>query len=376
MKPRSLMMPISILTLVLCSGAAASAAMGRAQPPAAASESAVTLKPSFKVGDTIRYRIVIDRTDANIVPAAMMSPPAPAAPAKPDAPSEPAPAGDAPKSNPANTDHTPDPSKPPAEAAKPGTAEAPPPANGETTITASSRASVDSIQALSVKEVGDAGIKFELTFESIKADIKMPERAAAYDSSKPEDDKDRDNVALQTFKPIVGLVLHLTADKDGNITDVKGNEQHLNASSPAMSGFLQGLTGSDNVRINWNMLLHAKRGGGTFKVGDTWINEDAFPVKQLGARFEITRNSTLRGVSGGVASIDSTGGMKLVPTEADRKPPFELKNGNLLQTATWTVEDGMTKKSEFQRTFQLDGSAQGFPLKRQSEIKLTAERIK
>ncbi|MFN7020086.1 MAG: DUF6263 family protein, partial [Phycisphaerales bacterium] len=356
MNSSTIVRPLTAAVLLACAGVWTTPVSGATQPPAAStSESAVTLKPAFKPGDQFRYRIVIDRTDANIVPAAMMSPTP--APEKPEA----KPSDDAPKSDPAVTDGAPDRTKEPGEAAAPAAKPAAEPPASES-ITASSRVVLDTVQVLTVKDVGEGGIRMELTIESVKADITMPEREARYDSTVAEDDRDKDNLGLQTFRPIIGLTMELAADRDGYITEVKGNEPYLNAGSPAMSGYLQGLTGADNIRINWNMLLHAKKGGGEFKVGDTWANEEAFAVKQMNARFELVRNSTLRSVAGDAVSVDSTGTMRLVSTDPERKPPFELKNGNLLQTATWSAKDGLVKRSEFFRSFQLDGSAQGFPL--------------
>ena len=387
------------------------------QPPAppanaaGASATTVTLKPVLKTGLELRYRVKIDRTDSNIVPKAMMqmAPAVKSDPPKATTPEVEVPKSDAPHSDPQLTDPAPkmDPSpklmdvpqggmlsavdgavheegqpemsaarsQPPDASEPPGKAQEPVKKDdGAETVQATSRVVVETVQVIRVKDAGDGGASMELVIESIKADVKMPEWTEAYDSTKPEDDKDRDNRALQAFKPLVGLIMTLTTDKDGNIATVTGNETFQGTGS--MAGYIQQLTGTDNIRIYWNMALHAKKGGGTLNVGDTWTNEEAINAKQMGAKFEMLTTNTLRAVTGGVASVDSTGSMRLVPFDAARKPPFDLTDAKLLATSTWDATDGFAKTLEFERSFRLDGSAQGFPLSRQSVIKTMFERVK
>src|SRR5205085_11630038 len=106
------MLTAAALALALGSALGVSAAPAFAEPPAAAAESSVTLKPKFAAGLELRYRISIDRKDSNFVPRAML----PGGGKEPDAkPKEDAAPKDAPKSDPKLTDPAPDHGKPAAD---------------------------------------------------------------------------------------------------------------------------------------------------------------------------------------------------------------------------------------------------------------------
>lgn len=233
---------------------------------------------------------------------------------------------------------------------------------------------LDTVQVLKVVDSGDGGASMDLTIESVKADVTMPEWTAAYDSALPEDDKDRENNALMAFKPLVGLKMTLTTDAQGNITSVSGNQDSQGRG--ALAPTVQQLTGTDNVRILWNTILHAKKGGGTFKVGDTWTNEESFVAKPLGATFETIATNTLRGVANGVASLDTAGEMRLVPLDPAVPSRFDLKNAKLTATSGWSATDGFCESMDLSRTFKLEGSVQGIPLVRRSDIRTTVTRAK
>lgn len=297
-----------------------------AQQPAP-SEAAVTIKPKFEKGQEYRFRVQVDRTDTN----KLMNAPAPAS-------------------------------------AEPGTEEQKP-----QPIAVTSRAALDTEQVLRVVETAEAGATLELEIASIKANVEIPAGKFAYDSTKPEDDKDRDNIALQTYKPIVGVKFTLKTDADGAVTDITGNSEYQGLGS--MAAYLQLLTGTENLRSRLNMMLVARRGDGVAKIGDTWSNVETTPFRQINANFEVLMNSTLRSVADGTASVDTTGGMRFLPINPDGKMEWSIKDPSLLASAVWSTTDGIVKTLTVDQSFQLKGSAMGMEVERRTVLKTVVDRM-
>lgn len=233
---------------------------------------------------------------------------------------------------------------------------------------------VDADVSLTVADVNEAGYALDIVVDSIKIENESRDSKLAWDSSKPEDDKDRDNEAYQAFKPLVGMKLTLNADKNGVITGVSGEPatpQGRRLQELARQLFIT----PEYLKFRWNMILNARRDGADSKVGDSWSHTDTFVAPQVG-KFDHMVTSTLKSVNDGVASVDAVGEMKLSPAKEGAPMAFELKDTSILATSTWDVSDGLSRSFEMQRAFTLDGTAQGMPVKRKVEEKLTVTRSK
>jgi hypothetical protein len=236
-----------------------------------------------------------------------------------------------------------------------------------------STVAVDADMTVTVKDVTDKGATLDLTVVAIKATSKTPLGETKFDSGKPEDDKDRENPTYLAFKPLVGMTISLATDGFGMITNVSGDPATPQGSlAPVANQFF---TNADYLKFRWNNALIAKRDGAAVKVGESWSQADVFLAPQVG-RFEQTLKHTLKGVKDGAATIDTTGEMKISAAKEGAALAFELKDTNILATSTWDVADGLSRSFDMQRAFTLDGSAQGLPVKRQSQEKLSITRAK
>ncbi len=282
--------------------------------PAPAAVEAVTLKPTFKQGQVFKFTYHIVRTDTNTIGGG--GPNAGASPAS--------------------------------------------------TVTA------DADMTVSVKSVSEGGYSLDLTVTAIKATAKLPSGTSSFDSSKPEDDKDRGNPSFNAFKPLVGMTLTLVADSSGVFTSVEGDPAvPLGSVAPTAAAFF---VNTDYLKFRWNNALIGKRDGAPVKPGESWSQTDVFTAAQVG-RFEQTIKRTLKSVKDGIATIDGAGDIKVFPAKEGAPLAFELKDTSILATSTWDVKDGISRSLQMKRDFTLDGSAQGIAVTRKSEETFTITRV-
>lgn len=302
-------------TLVVCLASASFAfvptalAQEGSTKAAAASSSALTLKPAFKKGDTHKFKWKIDRT------------------ATFDAMQQ----------------------------------------------TGTDKSLIDADVTVQVAEATESGYALDVTVDAIKIENEAREAKASWDSTKPEDDKDRENEAFMAFKPLIGMKLTLNTDKNGVITGVSGEPsvpQGRRLVDIAKHFFIT----PEYLMFRWNTILNARRDGAEIKSGESWSQTDTFLAPQIG-KFEHVLTHTLKSVTDGVATIDTVGEMKIAPAKEGAPMAFELKDTSIFATSTWDTKDGLSRSIDMQRTFTLDGSAQGMPVKRKIEEKLTVTRV-
>lgn len=239
--------------------------------------------------------------------------------------------------------------------------------------TGTDKSVIDAGITLQVAESTDAGHSLEVTIDSIKIDHQAGEIKLAWDSTQPEDDKDRDNEAFLAFKPLVGMKLTLNTDKNGVITSVSG-EPAVPQGRRLVEVARQFFITPEYLMFRWNTVLNARRDGGEIKSGESWSQTDTFVAPQVG-KFDHILTHSLKSVTDGAAVIDTVGTMKISPAKEGAPMAFELKDTNILATSQWPLADGMSRTLEMQRSFTLDGSAQGMPVKRKVDEKLTVTRV-
>jgi len=225
-----------------------------------------------------------------------------------------------------------------------------------------------------VMDVSDAGATLELVYRVVKANGKNTSGTEyVFDSTKPEDDKDKENAAFTAFKPAVGMKLTLVLGANGAVSEVQGDP--IAPTGPFGPAAVQTLVNKDYTKFRWGGALSVKRDGGAMKTGDTWTQSDTFTAPPVG-KLEHTFKHTLKSVKGDTASIDSVGDMALHPLTEGDKLAFKLVDASLLSTSTWDIADGISRTFEMQRDFTLDGEAQGMPVKRTVQEKVSITRAK
>jgi hypothetical protein len=230
----------------------------------------------------------------------------------------------------------------------------------------------DAEMTFTVLDATDAGATIELAVGAIKAQTKLPAGEFKFDSTQPEDDKDKENPAFLGFKPVVGMKLTLATDAGGLITSVSGDPVVPQGSLKELVA--QAFTNPDYIKFRWNSVFTARRGNAPTRIGESWPHVDNFMAPPVG-RFETTINHTLKSLKDKVATIDSVGEMKIFPTREGAPLAFELTGTSILSTAQWDTTDSVARGLEMQRSFTLDGKAQGLPVKREITEKLLITRL-
>jgi hypothetical protein len=223
---------------------------------------------------------------------------------------------------------------------------------------------------LNVKEVDpEKGATVDLVYESIKFKTEGGMMAAEFDSKQPAD-KDAGNMVAEAFRPLVGMTLTLTVDKDGNVTEVKGGEEL----SKGMTGqMLAGYTTTGGVRGLLGPIFSTRQAKTEANVGDTWTYEDVMPGSMLG-QMKIVSNHTLKSVDAGMATIDLTGKIELKGNGMG--PKVEMKEGSYDGTYIWDSKAGMLKSMKTTQVATMEGDMGSGPMTIKNNSTTTLTRVK
>ncbi len=340
----------------------------------------VDLTPKFKPGMSVTFVQHTKRTDMMAVGGAMpetkpadkpadgKAEPAKAEPTK----TEPARGGEAP-ADPAKSD----PAKSEPAKTEPAKTE---PSKSEQGIQRSSQgmSSTTSIDQtaeyeLRVISASDQGAELELELKAVKATATIPQGDFSWDSAAPRDDSEIINPIAQAFRPIIGAVLKLTLNADGNIIGVQGDPRvNPNARGP-LAPNIQALVGPDLVRVRWNSVFWVKDGRKPAAVGESWANTDELNAAAVG-KYAFVTTSTLSGVKDGIANIAITGRIELTGTEPGKNPAGTLKDQMLKGSAEWDTATGTARKFVLEQRQTLDINAMGIPVTRTSDFVVTTTR--
>lgn len=206
---------------------------------------------------------------------------------------------------------------------------------------------------LRVKEVTETGgASLELVYESLKIKVTDPLMNVDFDSTKPAAKGDELSELTDSFlRPIVGLTLNVTSDKDGNITGISGAE---GIAGGALAGQL---TGADFIKNAFGPIFSIRKGAGEAAVGESWTNEDVIdgPVGQM----RLATTNTLSSHRSGMATIDMKGGITLTPgTSTGFKTPA-IKDSTLTGKAVWDTERGMLSEMETRQKLSVEQEQDG-----------------
>lgn len=223
---------------------------------------------------------------------------------------------------------------------------------------------------LVVKDVdAEKGATVDLIYESIKFKTEGGMMAAEFDSTQPKD-KDAGNMFAESFRPLVGMTLTLTIDKDGNVTEVKGGEEL----SQGMAGqMLAGYTTKGGVRGLLGPIFSTRQAKGEANVGDTWTYEDIMPGSMLG-QMKIVSTHTLKSVDAGLATIAVNGKIEL--KAADAGPKMEMKEGAYDGNYIWDTKAGMLKSMKSTQVASMEGDMGSGPMSIKNNATTTLTRTK
>jgi hypothetical protein len=226
---------------------------------------------------------------------------------------------------------------------------------------------------LRVVSASEKGASLELELKSVDATAELPQGKASWKNDQPEDDKDQSNAVLKAYKPIVGGILKLTVDAGGNIVDAQGDPRIRLDMRGILAPMVQTMVGPDLVKARWGAVLWIKDGHEAASVGKSWTNAEEVPNPALG-KFVYETTNTLKGVKDGLAQIDITGDIRLVPKDPTKGSAGTLTEHSIAGSAVWDVKAGMIKSYTSTEKTHLDVNAMGIPVARDLESTTTITR--
>jgi hypothetical protein len=195
----------------------------------------------------------------------------------------------------------------------------------------------------------------------------------AWDSSKPEDDKDDTNPVVQSFRPVLNARFTISLDPTGRITAIL-NKDGAQAPQGNYAPFARNLIDVDAMRLRWQPLLAPKpEAEARAKPGDAWKDEHLLLTMPLGrTKFNITR--TLASVADNVATIDISAPMELVGEKDNAAPQGSMKDSSVRASVLWDLQSRNARSMTWTQKSVLDVSATGLPVQRTSEQKIVFTR--
>jgi hypothetical protein len=186
---------------------------------------------------------------------------------------------------------------------------------------------------MNVASTTEEGSTLEVTYESIRFEVKNDAMEISFDSSKPAANDDPLTDSL--LRPLVGLTLQVQTDKTGNITKVDAGSVPSGVPGNIMTSF----TGADVVRRMFGPITTLKAGDGFASVGESWTNESSMAGGGGGtSNMRMKLNYTLRSQSGSTAKLGIEG---KVLFEGGNALPIAIKDSAISGTADWNTERGM-----------------------------------
>jgi len=182
----------------------------------------------------------------------------------------------------------------------------------------------------------ETGSTLEVTYESLRINLKSPLMNIDFDSSKPATNDPMDAV----IRPILDTKLAVKMDKDGNITSVDGGP----------GGMTEQFASADLTKNMFGPLFTTKKGIGAAAVGDTWTNEDTMDAGMGTVR--ITTTNTLKSLMGSLALIDINGKFSLDPSSGGKG--VTIRDSSLKGEARWDVESGMLETMQMKQKLTVE----------------------
>lgn len=224
-----------------------------------------------------------------------------------------------------------------------------------------------------VTEVKGTTATIELQFKSINVSLNEETRqgdapgtptTASWDSIKAADDRDSSNPLVTAFKPFVGARFKMTVD--GHL--IKGVEQIDTFSIPITkyAQFVRQTLDTDQIRNRWQPLLGVKTDTPMATPGQEWTEVVKMPTPQIGIIQETTKR-TLATSKDGMANVNWTGSIEILPPSAEMAAQGKVKNSNITGTGAWDAKTGMPKSFEWKQVWTMEVNAQGFIVDRTSD---------
>lgn len=232
------------------------------------------------------------------------------------------------------------------------------------------------------------GSTVELIYEAIRVTIQSGDTTIEYDSTKPAaggrgrgKDRGRDADPLapdqsadlaQALSPVVGTTLTLTVQPDGTISRVTGGGEL----SGALAGRFAGpIADPQGVKDLFGPIFTTRGPSGSARVGETWRHEDLIDLAMLG-RLRLTTDHTLASVKGDTATIDFSGRMDLDSESAAMPRGIRLSDTVYKGVYRWDSASGSLESMEQTQGFTLTGDMEGNSVRIRSKGTVRVDRLR
>jgi hypothetical protein len=266
-----------------------------------------------------------------------------------------------------------------------------------------------------VVEVGTEATTVELVYESLKMKIDSGEFKAEYDSTRPPAarkkptrpgpapatpagggqapaglsdslaDMDDDQVLATAVKGIVGTVVTMKFDANGNITHVSGTGSLVPGGNlgtlgpgglvPPGGGVAGGMgAGGGSAAAAWSISSPGQ--SGFAKVGQTWKNSESLGQTPIGD-LSMETEHTLRSASGGRATVSVNGRVQQGSAAGGGAPnTYQVRNGVYRGTYVWDTEQGQLAEMQTDQQVDIDGKPLGVDMSMSSRQAVKIKRAK
>lgn len=188
-----------------------------------------------------------------------------------------------------------------------------------------------SLKVDSLDAEGNAALT--LTLESLKMSGDGPAGKIEFDSTKPVNAQDPMDAL---FRSITTMTMRVEVDHDGEVKSITPN-----GSGGGVGALVAGnVTGGDFVRSLVGPIFSPRPGRTSARVGESWSEESQ--MKASAGDWTLVTTKTLRSYSGGKATIDIKGQVKIQPGSLGAAPTGNPKTDMVQQgQAVWNAEQGM-----------------------------------
>lgn len=183
----------------------------------------------------------------------------------------------------------------------------------------------------------DGAATLDATIESFAMRGNGPVGEIDFDSARPPKPGDPFE---EIFRPILKTALTIQVDRAGEVLSITPQGEGAGASAIG-----QAFTGGDMFRSLVGPISSPRRGATSASVGESWTEESEMNGTAGKWTLEVTK--TLRSVQGSRATIDMKGRAKIDPTTIGSTPGANAKSDTLYDgQAVWNTEAGMLERFE------------------------------
>lgn len=201
--------------------------------------------------------------------------------------------------------------------------------------------------AFAVKEVKEAGVTLELTFERIRVSAKVGDRDVAYDSANPGpkpppmDGQEMERPFESSIKPLIGHPVTVTLDATGRIAEISNVGALLDMTAPtARFGLL--LMSIESLSAKFGSAFTAWQ---PEPPALTWQSQQMVPYVP-GILFDVAFAHEAKTLDGGITEITATGTPTLKVPNPRRLGTREIKSSSLTYTQRWNSTLGRGDTTE------------------------------